>query len=282
MRAHVARESPYSDAPSEAVSEQDLGAVPPETLRTVRAAGIAGMLKRAMKELGAPGGSVELLAARQKLGLRLISLQTQLAAVVFEAECTGELIEAMNYELEDRSDARDLRLALGSLVVGAVSATVAGVWDLKGSESKGPPLFGLVGGLASAALGGAAFIKHPQSMHYEHPRNLLAPVLAGSDPDELFPRFVFQLLVQPAADGGPSPRDRLLAHWEALIDAVVLRADRAAAKDLLYGAGGTYSQELLALRERLYDALETELNAQARDLEMLDRYLVHVLERTRP
>jgi hypothetical protein len=119
-------------------------------------------------------------------------------------------------------------------------------------------------------------------MQYLHPRNLLAPVVAGVDADELYPRFVFSLLVLPAPDGESSPRERLLVRWRGLIDEVVPRSERKSAEQLLYGDGGVYSQELLALRERMYDTLETELNAQARDLELLDRFLVRALERTEP
>jgi hypothetical protein len=220
-----------------------------------------------------------MVAARQDLNMRLISLETQLTAVIFEAECTGELIEAMNFELEDRSDRRDLRLALGSLIVGAASATIAGIWQIVDDSSPGPAVLGLTGGVGSAALGGAAFIKHAQSMQYTHERNLLAPIVTGADETELFPGFVFRLLALPAADGGPSPRERLLARWREQLAGAIPSSQRPAAEALLFGGGGLYSQELLALRERLFDALESELNALARDLELLDRFLVRALSR---
>jgi hypothetical protein len=284
VRPFVNRASAYSDGVGTAESDVPaLASVPPEAGRTVRAARISRMVARALAGAAASEKpTIEHLITRQELGMRLISLETQVAAMIFEAECTGELIEAMTFELEDRSDLRDLRLALGSLVVGAISATVAGIWDLRAGDSKGPAVLGLSGGIGSAALGGAAFIKHPQSMQYIHPRNLLAPVVAGVDTDELYPRFVFSLLVLSAAEGGPSPRERLLVRWRELIEEAVPRSDRKAAEQLLYGDGGVYSQELLALRERMYDTLETELNAQARDLELLDRFLVRALERTEP
>jgi len=284
VRPFVNRATAYSDGPDAAEADVPaLASVPPEAGRTIRAARISRIVARALT--AAQQGenlTVEHLITRQELGMRLISLETQLTAMIFEAECTGELIEAMTFELEDRSDLRDLRLALGSLVVGALSATVAGIWDLVDGDSKGPAVLGLSGGVVSAAVGASAFLKHPQSMQYLHQRNLLAPVVAGVDTDELYPRFVFSLLVLPAPDAAPTPRDRLLARWRALIEEVVPRAERKAAEHLLYGGGGVYSQELLALRERMYDALETELNAQARDLELLDRFLVRALERAEP
>jgi hypothetical protein len=282
VRPFVGRDSPYSEVLGGADDDDPvLSSVPPEAGRTMRAAGLSAMVARALAGARAPAPpSVDMLVTRQDLGMRLISLETQLAAVIFEAECTGELIEAMTFELEDRADMRELRLALGSLIVGALSATAAGVWDLTRGGSNGPAVLGLSGGVASAALGAAAFVKPAQHMRFGHARNLLSAVRTGSDESELFPRFVFRLLTLPAPDGGPSPRDRLLTRWREMIEQAVEPEERAPSEALLYGAGGTYDQDLLSLRERLYDTLESELNAQARDLELLDRFLVRALERT--
>lgn len=281
MRPSLGRDSPYRElASGHPEDDPALASVPAEAARTIRAAGLGPWVARALAGARAGGlPSLELLLTRQELDMRLISLETQLSAVIFEAECTGELIEAMSFELEDLEDLRELRLALGSLVVGAVAATAAGVWDLVDGEATGPAILGLAGGLGSASLGGAAFLERSLSMTYDHPRNLLAPVLEGRDHDELFPHFVFALLSAPAADGAPSPRERLLQRWSALIAEEVEPDARARTRALLFGAGGVYSKELLQLRERLYDALESELNAQARDLELLDRFLVRALER---
>ncbi|MET0342980.1 MAG: hypothetical protein ABW252_18380 [Polyangiales bacterium] len=282
VRPFVSRDGPYGERGGiEEIDDPRLAAVPPEAARTMRAAGLAPLVSRALAGASLRERSIDTLMTRQDLGMRLISLETQLAAVIFEAECTGELIEAMTFELEDRADQRDLRLALASLVVGAISATAAGVWDLVGTTSKGPPVLALVGGFSSAALGGAAFVKSVRTMQFEHPRNLLAPLVHGRDDDELYPRFVFRLLTLPSAEGERSPRERMLARFRALIAEVVEPDARAETEALLYGEGGVYTQDRLALRERLYDVLETELNAQARDLELLDRFLVRALEHPR-
>lgn len=280
VRPFLGRGSPYSELPSVASDESLLSEVPAEAYRTMLAAGLSPMVARALADSRqhAPM-SVEMLATRQDLGMRLISLETQLAAVIFEAECTGELIEAMAFELEDRGDLRELRLAIASLVVGALAATSAGVWDLAQGDSPGPAVLGLAGGVGSASIGAAAFVKRSEHMRFVHDHNLLAPVLEGSDEGELFPAFVFRLLTLPGPKGAASPRERLLARWGELIDEVVAPSQRAATSALLYGRGGIYDSQLVALRERMYDALESELNAQARDLELLDRFLVRALAR---
>jgi hypothetical protein len=275
VRPFVARESPYAEVADGDADAALLSVVPPEAARTMRAAGLSSMVARALEKRGG-GLDVHKLALRQDLSLRLISLETQLSAVIFEAECTGELIESMQLELEDRADLHELRMAVSSLVVGAMAATAAGIWQLAQSESNTPAMFGLAGGVASAGLGVAAFVKKDVRMHYAHEHNLLSVVRAGADEAELFPRFVFRLLITPGADGR-APRDKLLARWTELLREVPAE-ERSHAEAQLYGVGGTYDLQLMSLRERMYDALESELNAQARDLELLDRFLVRALE----
>lgn len=285
--AHPAARAPDMDvrapAPDFEGAALPLDGVPPDARRTVRAAELEALVAATLEEAHRSGRSpsVQFLATRQDLGMRLISLETQLSAVIFEAECTGELIEAMTFDLERRAKARELLLAVSSLVVGAAAAAASGIWDLAQSGSLGPAVLGLTGGVTGAALGGAAFVRRTERMRFEHPRNLLTPIVRGDDTDQLYPSFVFRLLTLPSADTGPSPRERLLREWDELIADAVPSQGRAAANVLLYGTGGAYDQDLLALRERLYDALESHLNALARDLELLDRYLVRVLEARR-
>lgn len=280
VRPFLGRGGPYGELDSPPVDEPLLASVPPEAHRTMLAAGLSGVVGQALRDARSGGMTVETLSRRQDLGMRLISLETQLAAVIFEAECTGELIEAMAFELEDRGDQRELRFAIASLVVGAAAATAAGVWDLAQEGSKGPAVLGLSGGVGSATLGALAFVEQLPRMTFRHDHNLLSPVVRGRDDHELFPAFVFRLLTLPGPDGAPSPRERLLRRWAELTDEVVPAQRRAEVTRMLYGGGGVYDQELMKLRERMYDALESELNAQARDLELLDRFLVRALERT--
>lgn len=277
MRAFLGKDSPYAELSFRRGDEALLARVPAEARRTALAAGVEPLVAAALAHARDSEPTLAFLSVKQDLGLRLISLETQLAAIIFEAECTGELIEAMTFELDQNKQSRSLGLAVASLVVGAAFATGAGIWDLTGTDSLGPALLGMSGGLGSAALGAAAFRPPAKSLRYGHERNLLLPILRNADSEQLYPAFVFRLLTLPTASAQKSPRDQLLEAWSELIDESVPASERAAATALLYDQGGVYTQELLSLRERMYDALETQLNALARDLELLDRFLVREL-----
>jgi hypothetical protein len=283
VRAFLGKASPYKEPLEADLTSSILESVPPEARRTARAAGIERLVAQALERSKADEPlSLELVMVRQDLNMRVISLETQLSAMIFEAECTGEMVETIQNELRQKEDRREVRLAVSSLVVGAAAATAAGAWDLLQSDSLGPAITGLSGGLAATGLAAAAFVRRPLETTYHHEHNLLTPIVQGRDDRELYPRFVFRMLILESLDGQPSPRDQLLATWQQLIDETLPPERRAAATALLYGDGGAYDQDTIALRERMYDALETKLNALARDLELLDRFLVRSLEQRIP
>jgi hypothetical protein len=275
-------QAPDRELAFQTIDDPLLTRLPAEARRTARAAGIEPLVAAALHKAQETEPTLALLSLKQDLGLRLISLETQLAAIIFEAECTGELIEAMTFELDQSKQTRSLVFAVASLVVGAGFSAAAGIWDLAGEESHGPAVMALSGGLASAGLGGAAFVPGEKRLRYLHARNLLVPILRNEDPEGLYPSFVFRLLNLPVASGQASPREKLVARFQELIDEYVTASKRADAARLLYGEGGLYSEDTLALRERMYDALETQLNALARDLEQLDRSLVLELSSASP
>ena len=97
-------------------------------------------------------------------------------------------------------------------------------------------------------------------------------MLRGDDPERIFPTFVMRMLTLPTT-GGPTPRDALLARFDAILEEVVPKDGRSRAAALIFGAGGVYTPELLHARERMLDEVESALSAFARDLELLQRWL---------
>jgi hypothetical protein len=255
--------------------ERLLEDVPPGVRRTAAAAQLEPLLAELLRARQHSGGatSLEQLAVRQQIALRLAELRGQLEALMFEVECTVDHLETLLFDLEHRQHQRELAFTIASLVISAAAATAAGAWAVRDTSSPGPAVIGIGGGVLGAALGAAAFIPPRRRVSFPHARNLLAPVYEGEDRDHLYPGFVFRLLALPKAGGGPTPRDELVARWHDTLDAAVRKADRDRADDLLYGTGGIYDIELLELRERAFSELESKLNDLTRDLELFARYL---------
>ena len=209
---------------------------------------------------------------------RVVAFHAQVSAAAFEAGCTADMIQKALGERAHHEQSRQVVIAIGSLVAGAVAGVAAGVWGLTDGSSKGPPIMAVAGGVASTALGAAALTHEDPPLGFRHPRNRLTPVWLGADPEHLYPSFVFRMLTFPAAAGGRSPRDQLLETWhEKLEEQVSDAAERAEAERLLLGDGGVYDDDLLTLRAEMFEGLESAVNGMTRDLELLNRSLVRVL-----
>jgi hypothetical protein len=211
--------------------------------------------------------------------MRISSFEIQLSSLTFEVGCMGRQMDAVLLELDRLEQRQQLWLTISSLVVGAAAGVGAGVWELSDPDAgPGPLVLGVVGGSLSAGLGIAGFIPRRGGVIYRHERNPLAPMASGTDPDSIYPPFVFHLLTEPRASGQPTPRDELLEEWRRILDDAIPARDRKQAEAILYGEGGMYDRNLIEAREKMLDALESELDGSERDLELLYRYLAHVLE----
>jgi hypothetical protein len=127
-------------------------------------------------------------------------------SLLFEADCTGDQMEAALLELDRRAGKQELALTIASIAVGALVGVAAGVWDLSGTESRGPAALGITGGAGTAVLGIAALTPKRGRVVFAHDRNLFLPILDGEDPERLYPPFVFSLMSSPRT---PASRPRV-------------------------------------------------------------------------
>lgn len=257
-----------------------LAQVPADVRRTARAAGLEPLLATLLRAqaTGQDRRSIEQVAMRLQVVMRISTLEIELAALLFEADCTGDQMEAALLELERQAGKQELALTIASIAMGALAGLGAGLWDVQGTDSKGPAVLGIAGGVATAALGGAAFVPRRGRVVFAHGRNLFVPVMAGQDPQRMYPTFVFRMLTSAAGSGEPTPRDELLGEWQRIVDEAIPAPRRALAREILHGDGGVYDGALIDVRERMYDALESQLNAFDRDLEALYRFFGRVLD----
>jgi hypothetical protein len=259
-----------------------LADVPAEVRRTVVATGLEPLLADTLEEQAQHGDTPTLagLSHRQEMAARLGSFDSQLASVLFEVDCTGDTLEDLVHEFDRREHARELKLTIASLVVGAVSGVVAGIWELQDREGKGAPITAATGAGATAALGVAAFIPHSRPVAFSHPRNLLAPIAHGDDPAHIYPSFVFRLLTLPMSDGAPTPAAELIQRWRAALRDSLPAEQHERAEQLLFGEGGVYPANVLTLRQTMLDQLESRIGALSRELEVLERYLTRITARS--
>ncbi len=275
-RHELSDASPYHLSLAGPVEDRELRGylerVPAELRRSVLATGLEPLLAATLKGHGEPTSMAQ-LERRQELTTRLSALDSQLTALLFESDCTGDALDDLAQELERREHQRELQMTVASLVVGAAVGVAAAVYQAKESSNVGPSIVGGTGAGLSALLGVAAFLPEQRPVHLYHPRNLLRPIVEGTNPNHIFPGFVFRLLTLPTLDGSPTPREEMLTRWRADMEALPAE-ERAGAARLLFGDGGVYSPALMQLRQTMLDQLEARLNAITREVELLERYLL--------
>jgi hypothetical protein len=283
-RATMGRDSPYrmplAGPETDPRLAAELAVLPAEARRTALAGGLEPLLARLLDERARTGTELSPQASLMQDALlaRVVAFHAQVSAAAFEAGCTADMIQKALSERAHHEQSRQVAIAIGSLVAGAVAGVAAGVWGLSDGSSKGPPIMAVAGGVASTALGAAALTHEDPPLGFRHARNRLTPVWLGADPDHLYPSFVFRMLTFPAPAGGRSPRDQLLETWHHKLDEQVSdAAERAEAERLLLGDGGVYDDDLLTLRAEMFEGLESAVNGMTRDLELLNRALVRVL-----
>lgn len=254
-----------------------LSVLPARSRRAVLAAGLEPLLARILEERAtATQPSFELLEREHELELRLNALSAQVSAVEFEARCTSDMIDKTAGALGQREQLRQVTIAATSLVVGAAIGTAAGGWALVDDESHGPIVLGISGSGIAAILGAMALTHEMHPVDLRHAPNRLVPFEQGSDPEHLYPTFVFRMLTFPQPSQEPSPRDEMLAAWQRELGAALPPPEAPAAGALMRGSGGRYDERLLALRARRFQDLEFSVQGIARDLELLDRSLVRL------
>jgi len=254
-----------------------LDVLPPRARRTALAAGLEPLLARILQARATMREpDLELIEREHELELRLNALSAQVSAVEFEARCTSEMLAKVQASFLDREQARQVKIATLSLMVGAALATAAGVWALADDDSNAPVVLGIAGGGIAAGLGAFALTHEEHPIRLVHQPNHLAAIERGSDPDHLYPTFVFRMLTFPQPSQARSPRDELVAGWKRELEEALPSQEAIAAAALLNGPGGRYEDVRLALRAQRYQDLELAVQGIARDLELLDRSLVRL------
>ncbi len=261
-------------------------ALDPTVRRTAVAAGLEPLLAHVLevRARGADPHDPALLSMHLELAQRIASLETQLTAIEFECDCVRNLLYVELGEYEESETDRQLAYTIVSLVVGAATSLTAAVWDLANSSTttpvaeEAPLVIGIGGALAGTGLGAAVLVRQPREVTYVHEHNLLEPVLDGQDPDLLYPTFVFRMLTMPSVGGGPSPRDRLVATWEDELGEAVSRDRRPLASEIVFRDGGVYDPSLLSAHQSMLQELGAELDAMARDIDLLARAVALALE----
>src|SRR6476661_3105360 len=124
------RRRPLPGAEPDPQLAAELDVFPPDVRRTIFAAGLEQALSRLLHDRKAGLPIAELMTRRHAIELHLHSLKVQVDSTTFEADCTGDVIEGVQTDLDTRNNVHAVRWTVASTVTGALTAASAGAWDL--------------------------------------------------------------------------------------------------------------------------------------------------------
>lgn len=206
---------------------------------------------------------------------RLVLLVSEVNAAASEIDCLADHVEDLEGELRSREQSYELGMTLGSIAWGALASVVAGIVSLESRDDLLTASIEIGGGVGSALLGALAFFPPSETITLDHSRNVLRAIQRGAE-DATLPGFVVRLMDEPHEDlPGDRPgenvsrRSLLLGAWREALDA----SGGEAMGTLLFGDGGLYDIDALRVRELLLELLETEVQLESQDLEVLFRYV---------
>lgn len=251
-----------------------LARYPRRMLLTANAVGIVPALRELLALQAAaqrqPGPATELAVLRQR---QLITDQVALvsstvASLAAELDCEGERADQVAGYLKNLDDRRTQRLNVFSIGVGAASGIGTTVIENKGGQYA----FGIGGGLLAAGLGLLTLRPQGHTAEFGHPRNLLADVWTEKPASDAFPPSIWYLLTNPAFSNGGQTS---LAHntrqrWQHYGQLAKPESNEGRElASLLFGSGGQYSADELAVRANMLNELQAAVRLLNQELQGL-------------
>lgn len=251
----------------------------PNSLHVAHAIGLLPLLHEYTGRLAVPAEGrnleqrLELLELRRKLAYRCDLASLEISAMASELDCEEEKLSQLGTHLSNLERNTERSLTVAAIAVGALGAVASGL-ELGMDEENHVDRSGILFGVAEAGIG-VAILLNGKKTTVRHERNALRAINDGSDPDAMFPPFVWYVITRPIPGeaSGRTLRAELLARWQE--DEGRQRKQKQAAGDLglIMGDGGKYSPGQLAKRAAMYDQLESTIKLVKQDLLQLVREL---------
>jgi len=224
---------------------------------------------------GSSEAQLKLLRVNQRITDRIVLAILDVSRTVAVIECETERGDQLQDWLQKVEDRRIRRLAITSIMAGALTSIVSGALALAAPAAAASGIAGVTGGMIEAGAGVAGMEGAAAGSLSTDP-NILGEVWEGPPESTLFPAPVWRYLTRPSSDDTSdlTVRGILIAQWGAgeRFGEPGSEAERDRIT-LLFGPGGVYTIDDLNARDALLDLLQATITRMNQELQILLREL---------
>lgn len=216
------------------------------------------------RDEGPTAGPIAVLQIERRIASRLTLASLDVTALSARVGCEGGRARELAESLERNKDRREDRRTVASILAGAATNVLTGIFSILDMAVTGGAL-GIAGGLTQYGFRGAGE-KVNISIDFRHTRNFLHDLWKAPDEPELFPSPVWDFLIFHREDQ-PSLRERMLAQWKLGRNITDDESDDFKERyGVLFDSGGIYNLAQLRARSAMLELLRSSIELMHTDL----------------
>lgn len=256
----------------------------PKDLNLANAIGILDLLSdyinkiNEVKECNSLQSQIDLINIRQEINNRIDLTSLEISSVTSELDCEEERINQISSYLKEREMQRETRLTVGSIILGSLTAIVAGVLVSSSDPGNISDYIGISVGLVDAAIG-VMILTNKRKVELEHSRNVLREIWLATETSSVYPPSIWYYLnyKDPDNKNEISLREQLIENWK-VFGQVSSTKNNSHNKgiEIYFSDGGSYSSEQLENRANMYDQIESTIKLMKQDLRNLTLSIANI------
>ncbi len=224
-----------------------------------------------VKETNSLQSQIDLINVKQEINDRIDLTSLEISSVTAELDCEEERINQIASYLKESEMKRETKLTVGSIILGSLTAIVAGILVSSHDESNASDFIGIGVGLADAAIG-VMILTNKRKIESNHSRNVLREIWFATETSTVYPPSIWYYLnyKNPNNKDEISLREQLIENWKAY-GQVSSSNDKSDSNtvEIYFSDGGKYSTDQLENRANMYDQIESTIKLMKQDLRNL-------------
>lgn len=210
---------------------------------------------------------INMLNISQLINQKITTASLEISSVVSELDCEEERASQIASFLKDRSDQREKKLVIASIVIGAAGVITGEI--LSNNKGNAESYVSLGTGLTGATLGVLMLVNN-QKVTFNHSRNTPGEIWNGPRVSKTLPSSIWYYLnYESPGRESISLRSQLIANWTKFGQIETMQTNGERTIPIYFGQGGKYTANQLQNRANMYDQIASYIALMKQDLKQL-------------